>query len=196
MNTICLIRHGATSANEQFLYCGVTYLPLSEAGAAALKEKRERGGYPDISGFRVVTSGLRRTEETLRLLFGEVPHETEPRLREISFGIYEMKSYYQLEKDGTFLRWLEQSDTTAPEGGESGQEMRARVLEGFCALAERGEDTLAVCHGGPIAAIMQQLFPEEGKNRYEWQPTGGEGYELRMDGGKALSYRKIPETPA
>ena len=125
-----------------------------------------------------------------------MPHETEPRLREISFGIYEMKSYYQLEKDGTFLRWLEQSDTTAPEGGESGQEMRARVLEGFCALAERGEDTLAVCHGGPIAAIMQQLFPEEGKNRYEWQPTGGEGYELRMDGGKALSYRKIPETPA
>lgn len=196
MNTICLIRHGATSANEQFLYCGVTDLSLSEAGAAALKEKRERGGYPDISGFRVVTSGLRRTEETLRLLFGEVPHETEPRLREISFGIYEMKSYYQLEKDKTFLRWLEQSDTMAPEGGESGQEMRARVLEGFCALAERGEDTLAVCHGGPIAAIMQQLFPEEGKNRYEWQPTGGEGYELRMDGGKALSYRKIPETPA
>ena len=196
MNTICLIRHGATSANEQFLYCGVTDLSLSEAGAAALKEKRERGGYPDISGFRVVTSGLRRTEETLRLLFGEVPHETEPRLREISFGIYEMKSYYQMEKDKTFLRWLEQSDTMAPEGGESGQEMRARVLEGFCALAERGEDTLAVCHGGPIAAIMQQLFPEEGKNRYEWQPTGGEGYELRMDGGKALSYRKIPETPA
>ncbi len=193
MNRILLIRHGSTPANEQFLYCGATDLPLSEAGAAALREKRTRGGYPDITGFRVLTSGLRRTEETLLLLFGETPHEVEPRLREISFGIYEMQSYAQLERDETFRQWLTESETRPPQGGESGEEMRERVLEGFRALAERGVDTLVVCHGGPIAAIMHALFPGEGKNRYDWQPTGGEGYELQMDRGRALSYRKIPD---
>ena len=194
MSTIILIRHGSTPANEQWLYCGQTDISLSEQGAAALEEKRCAGGYPDVTGYRVYTSGLRRTEETLRILFGELPHETEPLLKEISFGIYEMKSWFQMEHDADFLYWTEHSQECAPEGGESGEEMRERVLEGFRKIAERGEDALIVIHGGPIASIMDSLFPEEGKNRYDWQPTGGEGYALTMEGAKAVGYRKIPGT--
>lgn len=33
-------------------------------------------------------------------------------------------------------------------------------------------------HGGVIAVIMAELFPEEGKNRYEWQPSPGGGYAV------------------
>ncbi len=43
-------------------------------------------------------------------------------------------------------------------------------------------------HGGVIAAIMAYLFPGEGKNRYEWQPGAGGGYEIDTDAG---TYRRF-----
>ena len=68
MSTVYLIRHGMTEANEKHLYCGSTDLPLSEAGIAALREL-----HYDIQNARFLTSGMRRTEQTLELLFGSVP---------------------------------------------------------------------------------------------------------------------------
>ena len=50
-----------------------------------------------------------------------------------------------------------------------------RVLEAF---SELKDNTVLICHGGVIAAIMGHLFPEEGKSRYDWQPTNGKGYRL------------------
>ncbi len=193
MSRIILIRHGSTEANEKWLYCGSTDISLSENGVRLLREKRERGGYPDITGFRIYTSGMKRTEETLLCLFGELEHEKAPELREISFGDYEMQDYYALEKVPGFLDWLNNSTEQAPPHGESGREMEQRVLKAFHALAEEGEDLLLLCHGGTIVNIMSALFPHEQKGRYDWQPGGGEGYELEYENGKALSYRKIPE---
>lgn len=192
MSRIILLRHGSTEANEKFLYCGQTDIPLSENGRRLLEEKRRQGGYPDIVGFRVVTSGMRRTEETLFGLFGEVEHEKNPELREISFGDYEMRDYYALEKVPGFLDWLKRSDEQAPPHGESGSEMRERVLRAFFSLAGSGDDLLLVVHGGTIVNIMSDLFPEEQKGRYDWQPSGGEGYELEFADGKASGYKKIP----
>lgn len=37
--TIYLIRHGKTEANEKRLYCGITDLPLSEAGRDELQQR-------------------------------------------------------------------------------------------------------------------------------------------------------------
>ena len=53
--------------------------------------------------------------------------------------------------------------------------MKARVLAAF---SEIKEDTCIITHGGVIAAIMEHLFPNEGKNRYEWQPQNGCGYKI------------------
>ena len=192
MSRILLIRHGSTEANEKFLYCGQTDISLSENGRKLLAEKRQRGGYPDITGYRVITSGMKRTEETLFCLFGEAEHEKNPELREISFGDYEMQDYYALEKIPGFLDWLNRSDEQAPPHGESGSVMRGRVLRAFFSLAESGDDLLLVVHGGTIAHIMTELFPQEQKGRYDWQPSGGEGYEIEFENGKALSYKKIP----
>ena len=44
------------------------------------------------------------------------------------------------------------------------------------AFSEIKEDTCIITHGGVIAAIMENLFPEENKNRYQWQPKPGHGY--------------------
>ena len=49
-------------------------------------------------------------------------------------------------------------------------------------------------HGGSIAAIMAHLFPDEGKNRYEWQPKNGRGFLLERDRETGpWRYRAIPE---
>ena len=179
---LILIRHGMTEANARRLYCGSTDLPLSEAGKAALRERKAAVGVPCADGFRVVTSGMKRTEETLAVLCGEIPHEADAAFREMDCGAFEMRSYEELKNDPAYLAWITgDNEANVTPGGESGQIMTARVLAGLERLLADGRDTLLVTHGGVIAAIMTHLFPGEGKNRYEWQPTSGGGYEIDLD---------------
>ena len=167
--TIYLIRHGKTEANEKHLYCGSSDLPLSVAGRAELQNIRY-----DIKNVRFLTSGMKRTNETLRILFGDVPYEVDPRFREVDFGIFEMHSYEQLKNRPEYQAWLTgDNDANIPPNGESGAQMKARVLNAF---SEIKENTCIITHGGVIASIMEYLFPNEGKNRYQWQPKNGYGW--------------------
>ena len=167
--TIYLIRHGKTAANERRLYCGSTDLPLSERGRAELKELHH-----DIRNVHFLTSGMRRANETLELLFGAVSYDTDPRFREVDFGAFEMRGYEELKDDPAYQAWITgDNERSIPPGGESGEQMTRRVLAAF---SELRDDTCIVTHGGVIAAIMAQLFPEAGKHRYQWQPKNGHGY--------------------
>lgn len=168
---IYLIRHGKTEANERRLYCGSTDLSLSETGVQELRSIAY-----DIQNVRFLTSGMKRTNETLGILFGDVPFEEDRRFREVDFGIFEMRSYEELKDLPAYIAWCTgDNEANVPPQGESGLQMKQRVLEAFSDLRE---DTVLVCHGGVIAAIMAHLFPEEQKTRYEWQPKNGHGYHL------------------
>jgi len=171
--TIYLIRHGKTEANEKHLYCGSTDLPLSDTGKEEL-----RSIHYDIQSVRFLTSGMKRTNETLQILFGDVPYETDPRFREVDFGIFEMHSYDQLKDTPEYQAWLAgDNESNVPPEGESGKQMKERVLAAF---SEIQEDTCIITHGGVIAAIMEHLFPDESKNLYQWQPTPGQGYRINQ----------------
>ena len=177
--TIYLIRHGRTEANEQWLYCGSTDLPLCEAGREEL-----RGIHYDIPGSRFLTSGMKRANESLRILFGDVPYEVDSRFREVDFGIFEMQSYHAIKDTPEFQTWVTgDNEANVPPKGESGLQMKQRVLAAF---SEIKEDTVLVCHGGVIAAIMEHLYPDEGKSRYDWQPKNGRGYCLKNGTYSAL----------
>lgn len=181
MSTLYLIRHGNTEANLQHRYCGSTDLPLSEVGLEELQ-----GLHYDIRGAKFIVSGMRRTEQTLRALFGDIAYTVNPAFREVDFGAFEMKTYQELKDRPDYQRWLTGDNmVNVPPEGESGAQMTARVLSALPELM--GEDTVLVTHGGVIAAIMEALFPQEGKNRYQWQPTPGHGYAVT---GK--TYRPIP----
>ena len=170
---IYLIRHGKTEANEKHLYCGSTDLPLAETGKAEL-----HGQHYNIQNVRFITSGMKRTNETLRVLFGDVPYEEDPRFREVDFGIFEMRSYEELKDNPDYQAWITgDNNTNVPPCGESGAQMKARVLAAF---SEMKEDTCIITHGGVIAAIMEHLFPEENKNLYQWQPKPGCGYAVEQ----------------
>ncbi len=183
MSVIYLIRHGKTQANEEHLYCGSTDLPLSPEGAAELRALR----YPKMNA-RFLSSGMLRTNETLKILFGDVPYREEPAFREVDFGAFEMRGYEELKEDADYLAWISgDNEGNVPPGGESGKAMTGRVLAAFEALERTGENTVLVTHGGVIAAIMAARFPAEGKNRYQWQPAPGRGYRL-----EGASYRAVP----
>ena len=183
MKTIYLIRHGQTEANERRLYCGSSDLPLSESGMDALRMKRY-----EITADRFLTSGMLRTEQTLGLLFGDVPHEAESRFREVDFGDFELRSYGELKDDPAYQAWITgDNESNVPPNGESGVQMTARVMEAFRELEHREETCVLIAHGGVIAAIMAERFPEEGKNRYQWQPKPGEGYALECGGYRYIN---------
>jgi len=180
--TLYLIRHGKTEANEKHLYCGSTDLPLSVSGSEDLQNI-----HYDIKNVRFISSGMKRTDETLQILFGDVPFETDPRFREVDFGVFEMRSYEELKDVPEYQAWLTgDNEANVPPRGESGKQMKARVLE---ALAEIHEDTCIVTHGGVIASIMEYLFTNEGKNRYQWQPKPGQGYAINI--GAEMRFRLL-----
>ena len=178
-----LIRHGRTEANERHLYCGSTDLPLSATGRETLTRSAE-----PLTDVRYVTSGMLRTNETLRLLFGDVRYDTDSRFREMDFGLFEMHSYEELKEEPSYQAWITgDNEVNITPNGESGAMMQRRVLEALEEILRQNRDTVIVTHGGPIAAIMAYLFPQEGKNRYEWQPKPGSGYVVSEDGYDKLS---------
>ena len=182
MRRVLLLRHGRTRANDEWLYCGSTDLPLSDRGREELSAMRREFRWPELAGFHVYTSGMRRTEETLSALYGEVPHDAVPGLREMAFGDFEMHSYEQLKDDPVYREWCSgDNERNVAPGGESGEQMTRRVIEAFEALLEKEEDFAVVTHGGPIAALMAHVFPDEGRNRFQWQPKNGCGYMLELE---------------
>ena len=101
MSRLYLIRHGNTEANLQHRYCGSTDLPLSQPGREALEKLQY-----DVGPVRFLTSGMLRTEQTLAILFGIVPHGQRPAFREADFGIFEMHTYEELKDDPAYVAWI------------------------------------------------------------------------------------------
>ena len=180
-----LLRHGLTEANERRLYYGRTDLPLSEAGRAALCAC---AAPPAV--VRYFTSGLLRTEQTLEILCGSVPHTVLPGLREMDFGAFEMKSYSELKDDPDFRRWSAgDNEANRCPGGESANEVTQRALAALAPILADGLDALCVTHGGVIAGVLAHWF---GGNRFDWTPKPGCGYCIEAENGAPRTVSPFP----
>jgi broad specificity phosphatase PhoE len=185
-----LIRHGQTEANARNLYYGSSDLPLNESGVKGILERVNRGIYPPAQGLRRITSGLIRAQQTYKLIYDGLDYEVEPDFNEMDFGDFEMHSYEELKTWPSYVQWISDYFKNRCPNGESVEDMRARVYRALDRVLSAGRDTLIVCHGGVIVAVMDRLFPNEGKNHYEWQPGSGEGYAVNINGAE-LSYSKL-----
>jgi len=192
---IHLIRHGRTQENENRLYCGQTDFPLSESGAEELATFRNQGIYPPPADL-FFTSGLLRTEQTLDILYGKVCRIHVPGIAEYKFGLFEMKSYDELKYREDYQAWItdETGDAECPDG-ESKNRFVRRVVEGYSGIIDKvlqsgSASAFVSCHGGAIACIMENLYPNT-QNFYEWQPKPGRGYTLTYISGRLHIYKKI-----
>lgn len=187
-----LIRHGQTQATEQHRYCGQSDLPLIPQGLAQLAANKASGIYPNITHCQMYTTGLLRTTQTLAALYGDVPYTVLPGFQEVNFGIFELGHYDQLQHEPAYQTWIGGDFFhNIPPGGESFAQFQRRVLAQLDALLSAKEDALVIAHGGTIATIMGQLFPQEQRTHYQWAPPPGHGYSVIL--GQSNTYTKITD---
>lgn len=176
-----LIRHGKTEGNEKRLYCGHTDLSLSNLGIKELKKLR--GLYKKCDAY--YTTGLKRTNETLKILFDSDDSLVEDGFKEYNFGDFEMKGYDELKHKKEYIEWLE--DTLGNyiiPNGESRNDYRERIKQTFKKFIkklsdENKENVALICHGGTIGTILEQFYDND-KDLFHWQPSCGRGYLLEI----------------
>lgn len=172
---IYLLRHGETAYNAQKKYLGLTDLSLSEQGKGALV----RAGFEPET---VYVSPLRRTAETAEILFPKARQITVPGFREMNFGIFEGKSYRDMERLPAYREWVEGGCVGQIPEGESMAVFSGRTCSAFEALVDRtleaGEELLAiVAHGGTQMAVMER-FALPCRDYFSWRGPLGGGFVL------------------
>lgn len=181
---LTMVRHAQTEGSLRELYYGASDIPALPESLAELHENANR--YPTAP--RYYTSGLLRTEQTLRALYGDVPHTALPGLQEMNFGDFEMRGYNELKDDPAFQRWAADSEHNPCPNGESAPQTMARNRAAMEQVLSAGEDAVCVIHGGVTSGLMMHWF---GGTRYDYLLAPGEGYQVSFNEKKPVSYSKI-----
>lgn len=157
---ILAIRHGETAWNVDTRIQGHLDIPLNDTGRwQAQRLARALAARDAIHA--VYSSDLQRARETAQAIAVATgtPLRTHAGLRERGFGLFEGKTYAEIEQT-----WPEESehwrrrtpDWQPPQGGESLIQVRARILQTLQELAapHAGQQIVLVAHGG----VMDQLY--------------------------------------
>jgi len=156
---IVAIRHGETAWNVDTRIQGQLDIPLNDTGrwqAARLAQA--------LAGealHAVYSSDLARALETARAVAhaADLPLHTVEGLRERSFGIFQGKTYAEIESSwpAQAERWRQRDVAFAPAGGESLLQVHARVAQTTLAIAARhpGEQIVLVAHGGVLDVLYR-----------------------------------------
>jgi len=165
---IVLIRHGQSEWNLKNLFTGLKDPELTTKG---IEEARGAGRYlkaQNIIFDRAFTSNLRRAQNTLKLVLGElgmpeIPTHANAALNERDYG-----DLSGLNKDEARQKWGEEqvhiwrrSYAISPPGGESLRETVARVVPYYCQeilpCVLRGERVVIAAHGNSLRALCMVL---------------------------------------
>lgn len=177
---VWLIRHGLTALGEEGRYQGRLDAGLSDAGRAALIAA-------DFVPAHVYVSPARRARETAALLFPGAGQRVVPALREMDFGLFEGRSWREMERDAAYRAWVDGGCADRCPNGEDKAGFCVRVNAAFAAILarERGSKELViVAHGGTQMAILERWGKPE-RAYWQWQRPCGCGWllEAEADGG-------------
>jgi broad specificity phosphatase PhoE len=161
---LLLVRHTAVADAWRSRCYGATDVPLGEAGRsnAHVLAQELAVWRPSI----VFSSPLRRARFLAALIARRTGArlQIDARLSERNFGAWEGRSWDDIygETGDAMMGMLQAPDSFRPGGGETTAELRDRVLSWQCELPA-GVSIVAVCHGGPIAAMLgtaRELSPD------------------------------------
>jgi len=162
--TLLLIRHGKTEANQTGVIQGHADSPLTEVGIRSSVVKADKLAPFPVSA--IYCSDLPRARSTLAIIQKRSPDLPAPTftsvLREIDFGEYTGSVKQDIWE--TIKRHKSTTSIKYP-GGESGDDLRARVEEFIHDACRRhhGEHVLAISHYGVIETMVKRYagFPAE-----------------------------------
>ena len=155
-----LIRHGETRWNAAGRIQGWAPVPLSDRGhEQAAQVGAVLAADDDVDVDRIVSSDLRRTHETATAIAEAVgvDVETDPRLRERDFGVFQgLSSATFFERHPAFDLLEAGADalSIAPESGESWTAVHERVRAAAADVADRPGTTAVVTHVNPIRLLV------------------------------------------
>jgi len=166
------VRHGETEQNRLRQYLGQADPPLNSKGEEQARHLAERLSKWQITA--VYTSDLQRCKQTAAVIascHGLVSVEC-PALREISFGLWEGKTYTQImeEDEERAVMWYADPLTVSPPDGETLLAFGERVDRWLASIKEacRADDTiLLVSHGGVIRWFQSKWI--HGDTRCFWE---------------------------
>lgn len=165
---LMLIRHGQTQWNVLQKYQGQTDIPLNNTGrdqAEKLAVSLQNETFEAI-----YCSDLSRAEETAKIIarFHSMEPVSDPRWREFNFGHWEGLTYREI--DHAFPEearlWVEDTRNFQVPGGESFDQIAARVEEVLEEIQRKHRKTVVVVTHGGVIRVIRCMF---GKNEDLWE---------------------------
>ena len=157
-----LVRHGASTWNEQNRIQGSKNPPLSPLGQRQAERLAARLKAEKIS--LIYASDLLRSKRTAQIIQKvlRVPLRYEKGLREINLGVWEGKTPDEVDRayPQRYQKWRKTPSRVRIPGAEPVRIFRRRVLATFKTLLSHVPEgnLLVVCHGGVICTLLANLL--------------------------------------
>jgi broad specificity phosphatase PhoE len=155
-NPIIFVRHGETDWNKNGLIQGSIDTDLNDTGRAqAAHVGRMLAGMAEmLAGYQIICSPQRRAQQTAEAILsamGRKLNNTDDRVRELGFGIWEGKPFWELKASPVYPADAESRYFWRPHQGESYQDGVARVNDWRASLTG---PTLVISHGAVGRCLM------------------------------------------
>jgi 2,3-bisphosphoglycerate-dependent phosphoglycerate mutase len=171
---LVLIRHGQSDWNLKNLFTGIRDPELTPKGVDEARAAGRLIKAKNLSFDHAFTSNLKRAQNTLKLIFGELGTPGVPTVANAALNERDYGDLSGLNKDDARAKWGEEqvmiwrrSYDVSPPGGESLRDTVARVLNYYCQTilpcVLRGERVIIAAHGNSLrslAMVLDQLTPE------------------------------------
>ncbi len=179
MGQLILVRHTEVAQHWRGRCYGRSDAGLSRLGLKAALELAPILARSNPA--RIISSPLRRARFLAGLVAREagLPLTIDARLAECNFGSWEGRTWDDIYRDSgdAMMGMVAAPESFRPGGGETTFDLRDRAMA-WLASVPPDRPLLAVCHGGPIAAIRGTL---SGAPTKEWPaliPEPGQWVEI------------------
>ncbi len=152
---IYIVRHGQTHSNIDGIIQGQSVdASLNETGIEQAKHVASLLKFEPID--LIISSDLLRAFQTAQIISNELhlKIEKDERLREMSFGSWEGKTFSEISNTPEGRLWEEHSSEWKMEGAETLKNVQQRFITSVVDHARRSGDILIVSHGAAISAFL------------------------------------------
>lgn len=183
---LILVRHTETVANSEKKYIGHEESALTDRGIWQLKKLSLK-----LRGYKfdkIYSSPMSRTIQVANSL-NIKSVVVDDRLKEINFGIFENKTYKEVEKmyQKEFQQWSEDYINYQIPKGESLIQVQKRV-EDFVESLSEGTN-LIITHGGIIQCMIIHLLNLKVDDRWKFKIPLGSIVEIEYEDGYGILTR-------
>ena len=171
MTRLIFIRHGQTMWNDLGRYQGHTDIPLNKTGIEQAQKVAKRLGKEKVSA--IYASDLLRAKQTAEIIGLEfnLPVTLSENLREINFGVWEGKTYKEIELQYPELLniWLSDPTKLQIPNGETFSQLQTRAWASISDIINmnKNKTVVVVSHGGTISTIICQILNINLKNLWQ-----------------------------